>query len=70
MRYKPGTFEYIEAKIRSEAKDPNDKSYGKQFEILCKYFLQNSPVYKSQLKEIWLWNEWPDRWREKECGNP
>ena len=65
---KPGTFENIEAKIRSEAKDPHDKSYGKQFEKLCKYFLLNSPVYKNELKAVWLWNEWPGRWTDKDLG--
>ncbi len=65
---KSGTFEYIEAKIRSEAKDPYDKSYGKQFEKLCKYFLQTSPIYKNELKTVWLWNEWPGRWTDKDLG--
>jgi len=68
MKPKPGTFEYIERKIRSEVKGPEDKSYGKQFEKLCKHFLLTSPVYKAELKSVWLWDEWPDRWRDKECG--
>ena len=68
MNYKPGTFEYIEAKIRSDVEGPEDKSYGQQFEKLCKHFLLTSPGYKTVLKSVWLWNEWPDRWRDKECG--
>ena len=35
---------------------------GKQFERICKWFLQNDPEYKRQLKRVWLWDEWPHRW--------
>jgi predicted helicase len=30
---------------------------GKAFEELTKYYLQYNPVYKSQLKNVWLQNE-------------
>jgi len=35
---------------------------GKQFEHLCKWFLGNDPVYASELRRVWLWDEWPGRW--------
>jgi len=35
---------------------------GKQFEHICKWFLTNDPVYRQQLRRIWLWDEWPGRW--------
>jgi superfamily II DNA or RNA helicase len=35
---------------------------GQQFEHICKWFLENEPGYRSQLKRVWLWNEWPDAW--------
>ena len=42
MNFKPGTFEYIEAKIRSDAKGTE---YRFDFEKLCKQLPRNiSPV--------------------------
>ena len=35
---------------------------GKQFEHICKWFLTNDPVYKHELRRVWLWDEWPGRW--------
>ena len=55
----PGTFEYIEAKIRREA---DGTSFGGDFEWLCKWFLENAPRYRGQFERIWLWSDWPDRW--------
>lgn len=41
--------------------DPNRR--GKQFEHICKWFLTNDPVYRQQLRRVWLWDEWPGgRW--------
>jgi len=39
---------------------PNER--GKVFELYCKWFLENDPVYASQLKKVWLWTEWPGNW--------
>lgn len=55
----PGSFSYIEQKIRDEA---IGTLFGKDFEWLCKYFLENAPLYKGVFKNVWLWNEYPDRW--------
>ncbi|WP_263998778.1 DEAD/DEAH box helicase [Mycobacterium yunnanensis] len=35
---------------------------GKQFEHICQWFLTNDPVYAAQLRQVWLWDEWPRRW--------
>jgi hypothetical protein len=35
---------------------------GKQFEHICKWFLTNDPVYKHELRRVWLWDEWTGRW--------
>ena len=43
MKHKPGTFEYIEAKIRSDAKGTE---YGFDFERLCKFYLETAPYLK------------------------
>jgi predicted helicase len=41
-----------------------DDSYrrGKQFEHVCKWFLLNEPEYRSRIKKVWLWDEWPGWW--------
>ena len=58
-KYLPGSFSYIEQKIRNEA---TGTLFGKDFEWLCKYFLENAPAYKGLFKNVWLWNQYPDRW--------
>src|ERR1035437_2066409 len=35
---------------------------GGQFERICKWFLENAPEYKRQIKRVWLWDDWPGRW--------
>jgi predicted helicase len=39
--------------------DADDRVKGKQFEHICKWFLTNDPVYKHELRRVWLWDEWP-----------
>lgn len=34
---------------------------GAAFERLCRWFLTNDPVYAAQIKQAWLWDEWPGR---------
>ena len=41
--------------------DLNDVS-GRRFEQICRWFLLNDPIYGGQLKDVWLWDDWPDRW--------
>ena len=42
--------------------DPDPYRRGKQFECICKWFLTNDPVYKHELRRVWLWDEWTGRW--------
>ena len=46
---------------------PDNYARGAQFEKLCKWLLENHPMYKSTLKQVWLWDDWPERWG-KDCG--
>ena len=45
--------------IQSIRTDGND---GKAFEVFCKWFLKNDPEWSLQVDEVWLWDEWPDKW--------
>jgi predicted helicase len=35
---------------------------GRRFEHLCKWFLENDPVYRDRMRHVWLWKDWPGRW--------
>jgi predicted helicase len=42
--------------------DPDPRRRGKQFERICQWFLRHDPVYAHDLRQVWLWDEWPGRW--------
>ncbi len=42
--------------------DSDPRVRGKQFERICQWFLTNDPVYKHELRRVWLWDEWTSRW--------
>lgn len=42
--------------------DGDPQKRGRQFEHICKWFLENDPVYRHELRRVWLWSEWPGRW--------
>ena len=43
-----------------ESFDADNNRRGKQWEHVCKWFLETDPVYRDRLKKVWLWKEWPD----------
>ncbi len=45
--------------------DPHER--GKQFERVCKWFLETDPRYSNRLAKVWLWDDWPHRWG-RDCG--
>ncbi|MEV0761705.1 Helicase associated domain protein [Nocardia sp. NPDC050435] len=43
--------------------DPDDSvRRGGQFERICKWFLTHDPAYTHDIREVWLWNDWPGKW--------
>ncbi|RAU98777.1 helicase [Mycobacterium colombiense] len=52
-----GTFNGLRAKFDSD----DDRRRGKQFEDVCKWFLENDPTYRPLLRRVWLWDDWPGR---------
>jgi hypothetical protein len=58
-----GTFDSLYASL-----DANAKKRGSEFENICWWFLQNDPTYAARLKRVWLWRQWPGRWRDSEAG--
>jgi superfamily II DNA or RNA helicase len=45
--------------------DPDSK--GKEFESFVKWFLKNDPEWSTQVDQVWLWDEYPERWG-RDCG--
>ena len=41
---------------------PDEQRRGRQFERVCKWFLENDPEYRREVKQVWLWDDWPGRW--------
>lgn len=39
----------------------NEREKGQRFEVLMKHFLKTAPLYKQDIEEVWLWNEFPFR---------
>ena len=42
--------------------DLDPQTRGRQFEHIAKWYLRHDPKYGLQLRRIWLWDEWPERW--------
>ncbi len=42
--------------------DADPRRRGREFEQICKWFLRTEPEYRSLLRQVWLWDEWPGRW--------
>ncbi len=47
--------------------DADAAKRGKQFEHFVKWFLTADPEWATQIDQVWLWEEWPDRWGA-DCG--
>ena len=47
--------------------DADPAKRGKQFERFVKWFLKVDPEWSTQVDQIWLWEEWPERWGA-DCG--
>lgn len=47
--------------------DADTGKRGKQFEHFVRWFLKNDPEWVTQVADVWLWEDYPDRWG-KDCG--
>jgi superfamily II DNA or RNA helicase len=45
-----------------EQLDTDPVRRGSQFERICQWFLTHDPVYAHELRHVWLWKDWPQRW--------
>jgi predicted helicase len=56
------------ANLLSQLDPVNDKRKGDQFEHICKWFLENDPVYRAKFVQVWHFTEWPRRWSNVDLG--
>ncbi len=47
--------------------DADPVKRGRQFEHFVKWFLKADPEWSTQVDQVWLWHEYPDRWGA-DCG--
>jgi superfamily II DNA or RNA helicase len=47
--------------------DSDPAKRGKQFEHFVQWFLKTDPEWSTQVDQVWLWEEWPERWGA-DCG--
>lgn len=53
-------FQELLDELTEAARSNRDK--GTQFEKLIANYLLTDPQYADRLADVWLWEEWPDRW--------
>jgi predicted helicase len=41
--------------------DQSPQVRGRQFERICQWYLRHDPLYRAQLEDVWLWDEWSER---------
>lgn len=62
------TLSQVLDRIRESTKGYPESVKGHRFEILCKRFLENEPVYKERFSKVWLWIDWPYRGKVQDQG--
>ena len=58
-------FDTFASSLRSEF---GEQGAGKKFEVFCKWFLQNDPQWSAMVDEVWLWDEYPNKWQNQDLG--
>lgn len=42
--------------------DWRERIRGRQFERICRWYLETAPEYRSRFRRVWLWADWPAAW--------
>ena len=59
------TFDEFITSIRTEF---GEQVAGKKFEVFCKWFLQNDPEWSKIVDQVWLWDDYPNKWQRQDLG--
>ena len=60
------TFRDLLQQIDAQSANPAQK--GQLFEQLVKAFLEQEKANRTRFKQVWLWNEWPNRGQQTDIG--
>jgi len=60
-------FEFIMAAFEQFLTSFDANTKGFQFECFVKWFLVNDPEWATQVDQVWMWDEYPERWG-RDCG--
>jgi len=59
------TFDQFVSSIRQEF---GEQDAGKKFEVFCKWFLENDPEWSKTVDQVWLWDDYPNKWQRRDLG--
>ncbi|WP_391591897.1 hypothetical protein [[Mycoplasma] cavipharyngis] len=51
-----------------EQRVKNTSEKGRVFELLCQAILRTDPFFKSEIKEVWMWDQFPGRGKKTDMG--
>lgn len=54
--------------VSSLERDFGEQGKGKPFEVFCKWYLKNAPEWAGVVSQVWLWEEYPNKWQGKDLG--
>ena len=58
--------QFLKSIYKDAKKQPDEERFkGLQFERFVKWFLTHDPEWKTQVDEVWLWDEYPKSWGNK-----
>ena len=59
------TFDQFISSLREEF---GEQDAGNKFEVFCKWFLENDPEWSKSIDNVWLWDEYPNKWQSQDLG--
>lgn len=54
--------------LASLERDYGEQGKGKPFEDFCKWFLENDPEWAKTIDQVWLWEDYPNKWQRQDLG--
>ncbi|MDB2663277.1 Helicase associated domain protein, partial [Paracoccaceae bacterium] len=54
--------------IASLEADYGPQNKGDKFEVFCKWFLENDPEWSKIVDQVWLWDDYPNKWQRQDLG--
>ena len=60
--------QFLKSIYKDAKKQPDEERFkGLQFERFVKWFLTHDPEWKTQVDEVWQWDEYPKSWGNKKA---